>query len=321
MKPTDISVTPVKKYAAPKYPTIADAQCAPLLLKKLPSRWEKNAKVVAAVGMIGAITLTSCGVFEPKIRGYSPASKNYLNVAPVFVHGEGTGYMGCVMIVPPVFLSEQEALAVIKNEAENSGLKFNAEPPEYIATSNKKTYEKKYSWDRVPDDHRLGNGEVGLDFYDNRKGVAVSYISMEKGQATTETWHGRSIEELLESPPLSWTSYPRELAELTAEDFAKQHGNISIGVFYEPGWLGVEEQERIIEEYRAKSREIENIYFNAPYYDEANGMIFEEYQEEVRKKCDEACREYEEKIKLSIEENLRAQVRDFIEWLQGQGII
>jgi len=59
---SDICVTPVKKYTPPKYPTRDDLKRSPELLKKLPSRWQKNAAVVATAGVVGIMTLTSCGV-------------------------------------------------------------------------------------------------------------------------------------------------------------------------------------------------------------------------------------------------------------------
>lgn len=273
MKTNDIFVAPVKKYAPPKYPTQTEAKFKPELLRKLPSRWQKNAAVVAAAGLFGAMTLTSCGFFDSD-NSDNPESKNPLNVAPLFIHGEGTGSIGCVMIAPPVFLSEQEALAIIKSVAENESLKFEAEPPEYIATKNKP--DSKYSWEN---NYTLGDGNIGLDLYDGKKGVAVSYIAMEEA------------EQKYKNMISSVTAYrPRELAEMTVEDFAKQKGDMNIGVFYDPG-IEYEVWQPIIDKYQ----ENEN-------YEEA--MV-----------------QYEADIKAVIEENLRAQVRDFIEWLQGQGII
>jgi hypothetical protein len=317
MKPNDINIAPVKKYTPPKYPTITSAKNDPDLLLKLPSRWEKNATVVVAIGLIGTMTLTSCGLLEPKFKVYNPTSENYLNVAPVFIHGEGTGYMGCMMVAPPVFLSEQEALAVIKSAAKTGGLEFIAIPPEYIATSNKKIYDKKYSWEKYPDNELLGNGNIGLDFYDDRTNVAVSYISMEKAQLNTDPSRLRSIEEVVESMPMSWSSRPRELAEMTAEDFSQQRGDISIGVFYEPGWYGSEESQQIIADYHAKRSEIWEAYYD----EEKHHTGDEEYYAELEKRLNDAEVEYNAIMKSFIEVQLREQVQDFIEWLQGQGII
>jgi len=55
MKLNDIAVKPVKKYAPPKYPTIESAKSNPELLRKLPTRWQKNAAVVAAAGLFGVM--------------------------------------------------------------------------------------------------------------------------------------------------------------------------------------------------------------------------------------------------------------------------
>ena len=325
MKTNDINknivVKSVKKYAPPKYPTLADASRTPMLLKKLPSRWEKNAKVIAAVGLLGAISLTSCGILEPKNNtgtGYNPGSDKLLNVAPLFIHGEGTGSMGCVMISPPVFMSEEEALAIIKSETESAGLDFSAASiPEYAATNNKGKETSQYSWENSK--YQLGDGNIGLDLYDEKKSVAVTFISMEEAdQRSLPDKNGNYWESSVSS------YHPRELAELSAEDFAKQNGDIAVGVFYDPGvpW-DTDEQRRILEEYNARTEEIYKTYYE-PYiiYDD-EGFVDSDKMNlaEYSKKYDEARMEYEANIKLLIEKDLREQVRDFIEWLQGQGII
>lgn len=43
-------------------------------------------------------------------------------VAPIFEHGEGRGATGCVVVNPPVFLSEQDAMQVIREELPKSGV-------------------------------------------------------------------------------------------------------------------------------------------------------------------------------------------------------
>jgi hypothetical protein len=300
MKTNDINIAPVKKYTPPKYPTIISAKNDPNLLQKLPSRWEKNASVVVALGLIGTMTLTSCGLLgspnnaSPTLDEFkdfvsviidngkrTSHENNYLNVAPVFIHGEGIGSMGCMMIAPPVFLSEQEALAIIKGVAEDAGLNFGDHPPKYIATQNKGKIES-YGWESG---YILGNGNIGLDLYDSQNQVAVTYISMTEAKEKYLPYKINDNEEMfMES---SVTSYrPRELAGLVVEDFSQQIGDIAVGVFYDPGinWQS-EEHQRILNEY----------YKNTG--------------------------DYENDTKKIIEDQFRAQVQDFIEWLQGQGII
>jgi len=310
-KTNGITVTPVKKYAAPKYPTQTAAEREPELLRRLPPRWEQNVRVAAAVTMIGAMTLSGCGIKktdnssavvvpateieiaadigalagEPAMVEFTTEqdmtidtgdlageilveltteqnftaiettendNASFLNVAPIFFHGEGTGAFGGVPLMDPyAVLSEQEAFAIINSAAASAGLNFSADPPDYTATKNK-TGNKYLVGDEYCEEE-LGDGSVGLNFYDRDKRVAVAYIPM--GEAT--------------EMPLTSTVIihrPRELAELVAEDFSRQKGEITIGVFYDPG---------------------------------------------VNYEGD----------KLKLEEDLRAQVRDFVAWLQNQGII
>jgi len=344
-KTNGITVTPVKKYAAPKYPTQTAAEREPELLRKLPPRWEQNVRVAAAVTMIGAMTLTGCGIKKTdnssavvpateveitadvgqlagdvimdltteqdmtmdtgelagaviydltieqdtgdlagEILVDLPTEQNFttiettendiasfLNVAPVFFHGGGTGSMGCIMVVPPVFLSEQEALAIIKNAAEGSGLHFSTKTPDYKATDNK-TGNK--IWDGETDE-MLGEGNVGLDLYDAEKKVAVAFISMREAQVLPET--------------ISISGFDaRGLAELAAKDFAKQKGDVSVGVFYDPGNWGSDEHRRIYDEFEEQAMDTD---------------------------------QYRAALKALAEQDLRAQVRDFVAWLQNQGII
>jgi len=60
-----IVIKPVKNYTAPQIPTLGDNNTA--MLKKLPTRWQKNAKVVACAGIIG--TLTLAGLASPLQAG------------------------------------------------------------------------------------------------------------------------------------------------------------------------------------------------------------------------------------------------------------
>ena len=303
MKKSDMRVAPVKKYAPPEYPTLIDAGIAPAILRKLPTRWQKNAAVVAAAGLLGAIALSSCGISgKPKAAGDSPGGESYLNVAPIFVHGEGTGSIGCVMIVPPVFMSEQEAFAIIKSEASSAGLEFSAKAPGYAATQNEAAEQLGNGEYR----YRLGGKSVGLDLYDAEKKAALAYIPM---QAAEKTYLPDKNGNQMESSVVSYL--PRELAGLAAQDFAKQEGGIAVGVLYEPGmnW-------DLVDVYFAKTNEIWESFFNEEKQD-----IDEENLEEYRAKMDGAQAELEAAVKERIEADLRAQVRDFVEWLQGQGII
>ncbi len=47
-------------------------------------------------------------------------------VAPVFEHGEGRGVTGCNVVTPPVFLSEEEGLQILREELAKHGIQLKA---------------------------------------------------------------------------------------------------------------------------------------------------------------------------------------------------
>jgi len=282
---TDISVAPVKKYAAPKYPTQTDAKFSPNLLRKLPSRWEKNAVVVAAVGMLGMMTLASCGRGE--IMGdisYSIPSEQEVTsdvceteeetfmlegevAPPVFATEQDyvetekvTNFLNYERekmpvppggIGPPAIISEQDALDIIKSMVEFEGLNFESDLSEYSNITN-----------------------AQIDLYDFGNQVAIIYEGTR-------------------------SRYPVE----------KEHTNydgIFVGRFCEPeiNWQN-EEQQQIINEFFEKIEDLD--YMENP--------------EEYEKMINEVIAQYRINMKPFGEEQIREQVRDFIEWLQGQGII
>jgi len=54
------SVGPLEGYEGPDIPTLADTFKDASILKTLPARWKRNAKVIACAGLIGAVTLSGC---------------------------------------------------------------------------------------------------------------------------------------------------------------------------------------------------------------------------------------------------------------------
>ena len=60
MNDIGFKITPVKNYKVPKIPTLGDNNSD--LLKKMPKRWRKNAKVLAGLGLIGMFALSGCSI-------------------------------------------------------------------------------------------------------------------------------------------------------------------------------------------------------------------------------------------------------------------
>jgi len=218
---------PVVEYAKPKYPTLDDTRGDSSLLKKVPLRWRKNARIVACLGLAGMIVCSSCVLSE---NGAPPAytqTENTINNTDeveayrdsgimeqtmcalsglmVTLHNGGAGGSGYI-----VHLTEQEARGIIFANLQAAGLKFSAEPPEYIVGD-------RSVWDEAA--LQIVGPPIGLDWFDEEKSVAVAHVSWEDSNRRFSRRGG-------------------EFAEAVAEDFKRQADDIHIGVFYTPG-IGV----------------------------------------------------------------------------------
>ena len=144
-----LQLRPVKAYNAPSYPTYSSASANPALLKKLPSRWQGNAKVIACISVLGTVALTGCdkthhggsggSIYVTRLTEQEAenARTNIVkkvtgdNHARVRMHGGGSGGVGYV-----VYLTEQETYSIIKAEAEAAGLVLDERPfVEYLPFS------------------------------------------------------------------------------------------------------------------------------------------------------------------------------------------
>ncbi len=131
-------VTPQKKCSSAGYPTHDDVDQRPDLLQHVPTRWQTNPAVLTALASVTMLSATGAA-----IAGNTKAKVKPPRVAPVFVHGEGRGAFGCVVINPPVFLSEDEAKQVINDEAKHLGLSFRSPKSDPEAYGPNKTIDGK----------------------------------------------------------------------------------------------------------------------------------------------------------------------------------
>jgi len=100
---------PLAAYKVPAYPTHSQLQARPgFLLRHLPPRWRGDRLLL--------LLLTSS---LPATQGCTEPA---LGVAPLSNHGYGVGSYGCMVITPPIFMSETEAMAVVKDELEAAGI-------------------------------------------------------------------------------------------------------------------------------------------------------------------------------------------------------
>ena len=139
-------IKPLKTYSTPKYPDYSQAGDNPDMLKKLPSRWRKNAKVLACIGLTGTLSLSGC---FPFFLGDSTCS----NCG--FPHLGGSG--GSPIYV--VYLTEQEARTVMREKWESMGFDFNSTPPDYTVNISEEQ-------------------DIGIDYYNEEKKAGLSLVSM-----------------------------------------------------------------------------------------------------------------------------------------------
>jgi len=240
----NLCVSPIKNYIPPNLPTLAKARSIPSL-KALPLRWKKNAAVMACLGLglASTLTLTGCRlhhfggaggdapfyIAQPTETDAPNARYHYGGAAeaPFYVaypteqevidqiyarleeaaldirtHWGGSG-AGPFYVA---HITEQEAFGFIHARLESVGLNLDATPPEYTIFSPDGT---------TPIPGLLD--EKGIDLFDSGNRVAIVNISWENSQR-----------------PFSPTG--SELARIVSEEFSNQIGNISLGVFLNPGY-------------------------------------------------------------------------------------
>jgi len=175
-----LTLVPMADYKAPDLPRLGEAKLE--FLKQIPSRW-KNKAMIAAVGLslLSAVPLSGCNVHH----GGAGASPMYV-----------------------VHLTEQEALAMIRNELEAVGLNFENETPPY-------TIER---WGGLRWRH-----EIGLDLFDEEKNVAITFINMYDDATSSVDWDNGG-----------GGGSHRWRTEHIATEFAEEYPEITFGVFYNP---------------------------------------------------------------------------------------
>lgn len=268
---------PVKRCRPPAYPTRLEVAADPALLEKhMPEAWKRSARFAATVSMLAG---ASAATLTPGCASGPPAM-----VAPVFDHGSGRGALGCVMVVPPAFLSEEEALQIITETLAEHGLSSSgqAQPISGVSFAGHRvnrgavTYDDLYSNARTP---------LTPDFFDPAKNVAIEFV------ATTDYFElGGEISDM------SVQSYNlKGIAESTAEAVARRGSGVYFAALYDP---------------------VADVKFDTPYPRDGSGNDRAEV-EAWQKQAEDAVAAAKEESK----ELLREQVKDFIDWLEGQGVI
>jgi hypothetical protein len=194
-----IGVNPVKTYEAPNVPTFNETRKDSEFLKTLPLRWKKNAAVITAIGLMGTFVFAGCAeqtASYPVDDDIPFIYTGYTEDELIFRLQVG-GAGGAAYVV---HFTEQEALGIIRMQLEMAGLRFDAEPPNYIADSDES-----------------GRGtNTSLDLFDEKRSVAIAYLNWDNSNK-------------------AFRERGQRIADEIAQDFEKQDKNITFGVFHTPG--------------------------------------------------------------------------------------
>ena len=258
-----MNARPAKRCKRPAYPTRREVAADPALLERhVPEAWKRSARLAAAAAMLagaGTVALT------PGCASGPPAK-----VAPIFDHGTGRGALGCVMVVPPAFLSEEEALQVISEVLAEQGLTSSGAPPAlkgvafvgHRVNPEAVTYADQFSSARTP---------LVPDFFDPAKNVAVEFVSED------------------------------DYVGLCHGEFHSSVGSYDILDLAHTMSMAVREFSS-------------GLYFAALYDPMVSYNLWD------RKDHEDANARWE-RTKEQSRQLLREQVKDFVDWLKGQGVI
>ena len=288
---------PVRKYAQPKYPTRLEIAAHPALLHRhQPPAWRKWPELTGAAGLfLLADTSRLPAADGPPNGGQTQAQTNALAViAPIFQHGEGRGATGCIVMAPPVFLSEEEALQVIREEMAAKGVQLDTNQ----TTLTGITVERfVWSGPAAPTGATKETKPAGRTFEikqepfkadaaDPKKKVFIEFL----GQSDAWQWDWERMKEGTNIIISSVQSYdlPKTAAYVTERVKRQVTGKLYFGAFYDP-MAGTMDFSKL----RAKKPSPGKLDFEAAMAD----------------------------AKIESRRLLRLQVQDFLKWLQAQGAI
>jgi len=248
-----LDINPVENYKAPELPMFGENNAK--LVKKLPTRWQKNKKIIAGLGLLGVFALSGCvypGAYGYENGGYSGSTNyppEYIYSGTVnstrynsiihnleYTRGSYQGYSEDDLLVRihtgggggssyMVHLTEHEAFGIIRTRLEAAGLRFETPPPtdtEIMIPDIQvgDSFNSEAEWFI-----RENMNRIQLDLFDEQKDVGVSFVN----------WLGAGR---------SFMPSEQDIAKHIVELFATHRNDIAVGAFFSPGqsvWSGEEE--------------------------------------------------------------------------------
>ena len=293
-----MEIKPVKIKRKPGYPTIKTFVDNPgLLSKNVPFAWIRNqyaATTLATFILCGAGNQSSAQKIKPatvvvnkvkkqdKPAEIQTAKHDSVKIARIFSHGDGSGAIGCMVSSPPVFISEDEARKIIFTALKEENIEFNTiNTPVLKFTVRTTVYDFHKKVINLMDKKDITVG-VKMDGYNVKNNLAIEYVSAR-------------LVNILDPYDEMESSVQRIDTKRTAEKIRDKliaQGKVNAVVFYDP------------------------ITYIDPY------TYYEESPEAIdRLLSGNAPPPTSKDRPLSSRDLLKAQVKDFIEWIKKEGII
>jgi hypothetical protein len=312
---------PVRKYAQPEYPTRLEVAAHPgLLHRHQPPAWRKWPELTgaAALFLLADATRLSAAEKPPKGSQNLAQTNAVAIVAPIFEHGAGRGATGCIVMSPPAFLSEEEALQVIREEMAAKGVKLGTNQTLVAGITVERvvwpvpvapTGATKVTKPAGPT-FQIKQEPLKADAADPKKKVFVEFLSERDG----DRWDG---ERSKEEGTRSWGSVRsydlRKTAAYVAKKVKRQATDkLYFGAFYDPLAGTLDLKKRVEELLAAGVAMPTNQAIDAKVQYLGNGKT----AMMLSQPADPLLNTKSESRRL-----LRLQVQDFLEWLQAQGAI
>jgi len=281
-----------KKYRAPQYPPKLAVLSRPrLLMEHQPPAWARSRELTAAAALILATGL-SAAAGQPDKKAPTTAV-----VAPLFQHGDGRGALGCVVVAPPSFLSEEEALTIIEEELSAVGLSLTekdvpfkkvmipARQEKYLGNGQTRTEDVPGSAKPLLADRRDPDRRVAFEFISHSDYFVLGGV---KSASTLQDFDFMDV------------------SSAVADKVQAKGPAGFFGVLYDPittvNWRDFSAAH--------DSEECKKKYADPDVAAKECAREYEEAREQERARAREQSQQL-----------LRAQVKDFIEWLKAQGAI
>jgi hypothetical protein len=311
----------VRKYAQPKYPTRLEIAARPALLHRhQPPAWRKWPELTGAAGLflLADTARLSAADSSPK-GGPNPTQTNAVAVvAPIFVHGEGRGATGCIVMSPPVFLSEEEALQVIREEMATLGVQIRTNQTTLAGIT-----VERFLWSvpAAPNGATKGTPPARPTFQikqepfktdaaDPKKKVFIEFL----GERDADQWDLERQKEEGKFNLSTVHSYdlPKTAAYVAERVKRQVTDKLYFGAFYDPLAGTLDVRKRAAELLATAAAKSSNTVVDA----KAKYLGHGRFDFSASQSGDAFAGPRVESRRL-----LRLQVQDFLKWLQAQGAI